>query len=159
MSSSQAVPYSVFLGFVHKNIPPVGFPLTQDHVTYAFWGLVALWTSTDFYGAELLVTILAMVYPAWMSYKAEKAGSYPKQWISYWIIFAAVFIFEFLEFIVFYIPIYKTIKMAFFLWCMYPCSKNGAEVVYDGALKPALAALDNWVNSIKTPIVEFPKDD
>jgi len=159
MSSSTVMPYSVFLGFVHRSIPPLGFPVTEIHVTGAFWGLVALWTATDFYGAELLVTVLAMVYPAWMSYKSEMSGNYSTQWIAYWIIFAFVFMFEFLQFITYYIPVYQTFKMAFFLWCMYPTESNGSVVVYNGVLKPALAALDGFVNSIKTPIVEFPKDD
>lgn len=159
MSSTTAVPYSVFLGFVHRNIPPLGFPVTITHVTGAFWGLVALWTATDFYGADLLVTVLAMVYPAWMSYKAEKSGVYPTQWIGYWIIFAFLYMFEFLQFVVSSIPIYQTFKMALLLWCMFPTENNGAVVVYNGMLKPALAALDDWVNSIKTPIVEFPKED
>ncbi|KAL5260421.1 hypothetical protein ACHWQZ_G010521 [Mnemiopsis leidyi] len=159
MSSPATVPYGVFLGFVTKNIPPLGFPVTVTHVTGAFWGLVALWTATDFYGADLLVTVLAMVYPAWMSYKAEKSGSYPTQWIAYWIIFAFLYMFEFLQFIVSSIPIYQTFKMALLLWCMFPTENNGAVVLYNGGMKPALAALDNWVNSIKAPVVEFPKDD
>ena len=159
MSSPATVPYGVFLGFVTKNIPPLGFPVTVTHVTGAFWGLVALWTATDFYGADLLVTVLAMVYPAWMSYKAEKSGSYPTQWIAYWIIFAFLYMFEFLQFIVSSIPIYQTFKMALLLWCMFPTENNGAVVLYNGAMKPTLAALDDWVNSIKSPVVEFPKDD
>jgi len=159
MSSSTSVPYSVFLGFVTRNIPPLGFPVTETHVTGAFWGLVALWTATDFYGADLLVTVLALIYPAWMSYKAEKCGAYPTQWIAYWIIFAFLYMFEFLQFIITSIPIYQTFKMALLLWCMFPSESNGAVVLYNGVLKPALAALDGWVNSIKAPIVEFPKDD
>lgn len=160
MSPTAVVPYSVFLSFVHRNIPPVGFPITINHVMGAFWGLVGIWTATDFYGAELLVTVLAMVYPAYMSHKADEAGKYPKQWIGYWIIFATVYMFEFLQFIVSYIPIYQTFKMMLFLWCMYPIENNGSVVIYNGALKPALAALDGWVSSIKVqPVVEFPKED
>lgn len=159
MSSSTAVPYSVFLGFVHKNIPPLGFPVTVTHVSGAFWGLVALWTATDFYGADLLVTVLAMIYPAWMSYKSEKSGEYPTQWIAYWIIFAVLYLFEFLSFLITSIPIYLTFKMALLLWCMFPSESNGAVVLYNGILKPALSALDGFVNSMKAPVVEFPKDD
>ena len=161
MSSTTAVPYSVFLSFVHRSIPPLGFPLSINHVMAAFWGLIALWTATDFYGAELLVTVLAMIYPAYMSYRADLQGKYPTQWMGYWIIFATVYMLEFLQFIVCYIPIYQTFKMMLFLWCMYPIESNGSVVLYNGALKPALAALDGWVESIKTPaqVVEFPKDD
>ena len=154
------MPYSLFLGFVHRNIPPLGFPVTEMHVTGAFWGLAALWTATDFYGTSLLVTVLSLVYPAWMSYRAELTGKYPVQWIAYWIIFAAVYMLEFLSFLVEYIPIYQTFKLAFFLWCMYPCANNGSVLVYNNALKPALAALDQWIGSMKKKqSVEFPKDD
>lgn len=160
--SSGAVndmPYSVFLRFVHANIPPLGFPVSQVHVLGAFWGLIALWTATDFYGAELLVTVLALVYPAWQSYRAEKTGGPTSQWIAYWIIFVSIYLFEFLQFIVYYIPLWQTFKLALFLWCMYPCPNNGAVLLYNSALKPGLAALDDWVQSIKKPVVEFPKED
>lgn len=159
-SSTTVMPYSVFMGFIHKSIPQdLGFPVTANHVTGAFWGLVALWTATEFYGADILVTTLAIIYPAYMSYKAEKKGTYPTQWIAYWIIFATVYMLEFLQLVVYYLPVYYTFKMALYLWCMYPAENNGAVLIYNGALKPALVALDNWVNSMKSPIVEFPKED
>lgn len=158
----SAMPYSVFLSFVHKNIPDVGVPINQMHVTGAFWGLIALWTATNFYCADLIVTVLALVYPAWMSYKAEKEGSYPSQWMAYWVIYAFVYMLEFLQFVVYYIPVFQTMKLVLFLWCMYPSKQNGAELLYGATLKPLLAALDNWVSSHKSspsPIVEFPKED
>ena len=46
-----------------------------------------------------------------MSYKAEEEKAFPKQWMSYWIIFALVYIIEFFAVLVYYIPIYQTFKV------------------------------------------------
>ena len=152
------MPYSIFLNFIHKSIPDVGVPISPTHVAGAFWGFIFSWTITEFYCADILVTTLAIIYPAWMSYKAESKKSFPTQWMSYWIIFAFIYLFEFFQFIVYYIPCFQTAKLLLFLWCMYPSTNNGAEVIYGNVLKPALAALDKWVSS-QLPTVEFPKDD
>lgn len=91
-------------------------------------------------GMKLIVDLLGFLYPAYMSFKSMD-GAAPDsrtQWLTYWVVFSFLSIFEHVfAFVVDIIPFYTLIKIAVVVWMWYP-STNGAQVVYDSVLRPFL---------------------
>ena len=51
-------------------------------------------------------------------------------WLTYWIVFGFLTAFDrLLEFVLFFVPYYYTLKLVFLIWLFYPRS-NGAYTIY-----------------------------
>jgi len=91
-----------------------------------FWG----------FGASLIVNLVGFAYPGIATMLAlespEKEDD--KKWLIYWIIFSALCLIEpFIDFVLYWVPFYYPIKLAFLLWLMLPQS-NGAKFLYTTAI-------------------------
>ena len=100
-------------------------------------------------GGKLIFNLVGFIYPAYMSFKSmdtASAGSEEvTQWLTYWVVFSFVNIFEtFLSFVVSIIPFYFWIKCGFIVWMWYPQTR-GAQTLYDQVIRPTLGPY------IKTP--------
>lgn len=140
--SPDKMPYGSLMVLLHKNIPYTGYPITVTHVSGIFWGTMGIWAAAGAFGASLIVNTLAVIFPALMSYRCEKEKTPPTQWLSYWIIYSSFFILEFSPGLSSSVPFYHLIKLVLLLWCMYPGAGNGAEVVYNIAIRPVFSVLD-----------------
>jgi len=141
------LPYSSFMRLIHKHLPYMGFPVQEIHITGAFWTLVGLWTALGLIGASFITDTLAIVFPAWMSYKCEKNKTAPTQWLAYWIIYSSFYVVECSQGVTAALPFYHSIKLAILLWCMFPGKGNGATVIYSFGIKPALQMLDGFMTA------------
>eukprot|EP00048_Salpingoeca_helianthica_P022402 m.18014 g.18014 ORF g.18014 m.18014 type:complete len:207 (+) comp7271_c0_seq1:25-645(+) len=84
--------------------------------------------------ASLLV---GAVYPVYRSLEAidQKNAQEQRRWLVYWII-ASVFLVTdfFYSFVSGVIPVYAQFKLFFLVWCVYPMTPSGPEVLYDKIL-------------------------
>jgi len=95
-----------------------------------------------------------------MSFKAVDSAdpSENTQWLTYWVVFAFVSIFENVAgILVDQIPFYFFLKLAFFIWCYHP-KFLGAGYIYTSVIRPSvmpyLSALSTHSNTQKTPALE-----
>lgn len=137
----KAIPYASVVNLIHKNLPNIGYPITFTHVAGLFWALVLGWTSMGVIGSSFVTDLLAVIYPAWQSYRCDRDKTSPSQWLAYWTIYALFFVVETGGIVADNLPFYYSIKLVILMWCMYPGAKNGAVVVYSG-LAPILAMLE-----------------
>jgi receptor expression-enhancing protein 5/6 len=83
-------------------------------------------------------TFVGTVYPSYQSFKAieTSAKDDDKKWLTYWVIFASLQNLEFFSgYIVFWIPFYQPLRLAFLIWCMLPIPSNGSKIIYDQVIK------------------------
>jgi receptor expression-enhancing protein 5/6 len=85
------------------------------------------------YMESFLTNIIGVVYPAFRSIRAIESQELDndKQWLSYWVIFATLALFDlFSGLILFLFPYYFFIKFLFIIWLALPNFK-GATIVYN----------------------------
>jgi len=79
-------------------------------------------------------------YPLYASFRSLRnpQPTDDQFWLTYWIVFAALSLFESLfDGAASWLPIYYIIKIVFLVWCFHPASK-GAFVLYQRLLGPLL---------------------
>eukprot|EP01134_Creolimax_fragrantissima_P000133 CFRG0133T1 len=111
--------------------------VSAAHVVLA-GSVVAFLLSWCIFGAHFVTTAVAVAYPSYASVMAiESHGSGDEsQWLTYWVIFGFLSLAEFLsDIIVYYVPFYYYMKLAFTIWLFLPSTK-GATVVYTTLIKP-----------------------
>jgi receptor expression-enhancing protein 5/6 len=94
---------------------------------------------SDLFG-RLICDLLGIIYPGYLSFKAieSKTPDDDKQWLTYWVIFAAQKLLETItDIFLFWIPMYYPIKLIFLIWLAYPDTK-GATKIYDSIVRPLL---------------------
>merc|ERR1719399_2321604 len=92
------------------------------------------------FGAGVLATLVGFCYPAFSSFKALEDGAADRQkfWLTYWVVYSTFVVTEgFIEPILYFVPLYYPIKLAFLVWLFYPQTR-GAETIYNGLLKEAI---------------------
>ncbi|CAE7938369.1 REEP5 [Symbiodinium sp. KB8] len=93
------------------------------------------------FGANFLVNIIGLGFPAYQSFKALETKEDHQddiQWLTYWVVFSSFTVLEtFVEYIVYFIPFYFALKLAFIVWLMLP-GHNNAESLYKNIIRPLL---------------------
>ncbi|KAJ1944770.1 ER membrane protein DP1/Yop1 [Linderina pennispora] len=113
-------------------------------------------------GAPLLVNLFGFGFAAYQSMNAiESPGKEDDaQWLTYWVIFGFFNVVEyFTGFILYWIPFFYILKLAFLGWLMLP-NTRGAEKLYHGSLKPFIQAKLNKVAAASpAPAAANPKQE
>lgn len=70
------------------------------------------------------------------------------QWLVYWIVYGVFgFLETFIDLILYWIPFFYAIKIAFLVWCMHPTTK-GATVLYTSFIRSAFLAHEEKIDSL-----------
>lgn len=99
--------------------------------------------------SSLLVNIVGILYPAYVSFKAieSKETDDDKQWLTYWVIFAGYsFLDHFIDILFFWFPFYHTIKLIVLVWLFWP-NTLGAIWVYQHIAGPFLKKHEKLIDS------------
>ncbi|KAJ9120605.1 hypothetical protein QFC22_002534 [Naganishia vaughanmartiniae] len=84
--------------------------------------------------AQPITNLVGWALPTYLSCRALESPSQgdDKQWLTYWIIFGLLNLVESaaLRVVLYYIPQYFTIKLAFLIWLLYPGANNAQKVYY-----------------------------
>jgi receptor expression-enhancing protein 5/6 len=109
---------------------------------YVVLGLGALYFFLVFFNvaAEFLVNTIGFVIPAYYSLHALfTAGTADDtQWLTYWVVYAFLTVFESGISAVYWFPFYYTFKFILVLWMALP-QTNGAQIVFRSLLEPVFA--------------------
>ncbi|KAI8878472.1 hypothetical protein K501DRAFT_228355 [Backusella circina FSU 941] len=109
---------------------------------------------------QLLTNSISWVYPAYASFKAIESSNKQDdtQWLTYWTVVGFVQMLEyFSDILLYWFPFYYLFKTLFVLWLALP-QFNGAEILYNRALRPYLLQaqgdIDKKTGEIKKKVGE-----
>jgi len=106
---------------------------------YVFLGLVGLYFFLVFFniGGEFLVNFAGFIIPGYYSLEALFSTSKvdDTQWLTYWVVYAFLNVFESLINAVYWFPFYYIFKFVLILWMALPVT-NGAQIVFRSFLQP-----------------------
>lgn len=109
---------------------------------YAFLGLIATYFAFIFFnlGGQLLTNIAGFVIPGYYSLDAlfSVGKSDDTQWLTYWVVFSFLTVFESAVSAVYWFPFYYTFKFIFVLWLALPAT-GGAQLVFRSFIQPVFA--------------------
>merc|ERR1712093_66446 len=109
---------------------------------YAFLGLVGLYFFLVFFniGGEFLVNFAGFIIPGYYSldalFSANKVDD--TQWLTYWVVYAFLTVFESLINAVYWFPFYYVFKFILILWMALPVT-NGAQIVFRSFIQPVFS--------------------
>jgi receptor expression-enhancing protein 5/6 len=120
-----------------------GFPLV-----YIVGGLLMLMLSIIymFSGLRVLLGLVGVIYPGYMSLKAIKNDNKLDNmlWLSYWIWYGLFTLIESItDILLFWIPMYQFMKMAFYVYLYAPNTK-GALFLYRKVLQPLVIRFQQY---------------
>ncbi|KAJ4991686.1 membrane biogenesis protein yop1 [Stagonosporopsis vannaccii] len=109
---------------------------------YAVLGLAGLYFFLIFFNiaGEFLVNIAGFVIPAYYSLNALFTASKvdDTQWLTYWVVFAFLTVFESAVSAVYWFPFYYTFKFVLILWMALP-QTSGAQIIFRSFLQPVFS--------------------
>ncbi|KAJ9612420.1 ER membrane protein DP1/Yop1 [Cladophialophora chaetospira] len=109
---------------------------------YVFLGLVGLYFFFVFFniGGEFLVNFAGFIVPGYYSLEALFSSSKvdDTQWLTYWVVYAFLTVFESIINAVYWFPFYYVFKFILILWMALPVT-NGAQIVFRSLLHPIFA--------------------
>jgi len=109
---------------------------------YVVLGLGALYFFLIFFniGANFLVNTVGFAIPAYYSLSAlfTTGSADDTQWLTYWVVYAFLNVFESAVNAVYWFPFYFTFKFVLVLWMALP-QTNGAQIVFRSVLQPVFA--------------------
>merc|ERR1711964_250415 len=109
---------------------------------YAFLGLIATYFFFIFFniGGQLLTNVAGFIIPGYYSLEAlfSVGKADDTQWLTYWVVFAFLTVFESLVSAVYWFPFYYTFKFIFVLWLALPVT-SGAQIVFRPFIQPVFA--------------------
>merc|ERR1719247_3877331 len=107
------------------------------------------------FGAGLLCNFVGFVYPAYASFKSLEANDVNEDrlWLTYWVVYSCFCLIEgFLEYVLFWVPFYYPIKLAFLFFLFLPQTK-GAMKLYEQFLRPALKPYVTMIDGAATDAI------
>jgi len=107
------------------------------------------------FGAGPLCNFVGFMYPAFASFKALEANNHAddRHWLTYWVVYSCFSLVEgFLEYILFWVPFYYPIKLAFLFYLFLPQTK-GAMQLYDKFLQPALKPYVSLIDEAASEVI------
>lgn len=130
------------------------------HMGLAVMTIVLIFAVIGF-GGKWLAFLIGFLYPAYMSFKAietENETDDDKQWLTYWVVFSFMHVFDSLiNFVLSIIPLYNVLKIAFNVWLWHPKTR-GALVIYNNVIKNFLkkyeGVIDDQLEGIKKKVDE-----
>jgi receptor expression-enhancing protein 5/6 len=102
------------------------------------------------FGASLIVSVVGILYPAYMSFKAIESAEEDddKMWLTYWVIFAVYnFADRFVDYLFFWVPFWFVIKLVVLVWMFFPQTK-GAIKIYHLIARPIFKAYEARIDQI-----------
>ncbi|KAI9853545.1 MAG: ER membrane protein DP1/Yop1 [Vezdaea acicularis] len=109
---------------------------------YAFLGLLGIYFFLIFFniGGQLLVNIAGFLLPTYYSMSALFSVSKvdDTQWLTYWVVYAFLTVFESAVNAVKWFPFYYTFKFVLVLWLSLP-QTAGAQIVFRSFLQPVFS--------------------
>jgi len=109
---------------------------------YAVLGFGALYFFLIFFniGGEFLVNTAGFAIPGYYSLDAlfSRSSVDDTQWLTYWVVYAFLNVFESAVNAVYWFPFYYTFKFVLILWMSLPQTK-GAQVVFRSFLQPVFS--------------------
>ncbi|KAI9785004.1 MAG: ER membrane protein DP1/Yop1 [Geoglossum umbratile] len=109
---------------------------------YAFLGLAGVYFFLIFFNiaGQFLVNTAGFILPAYYSlgalFSAGKADD--TQWLTYWVVYAFLTVFESAISAVYWFPFYYTFKFVLVMWLALP-QTNGAHIVFRSLIQPVFA--------------------
>jgi len=101
------------------------------------------------FGAGLICHLVGFAYPLYASLRSiETEGSREDtQWLTYWVVYGLFGLLEeFIDLLLFWIPFYYPLKLAFLLWCMLPQFK-GASFLYEHIIKDSFKKQEDYIDA------------
>ncbi|KAF2262077.1 hypothetical protein CC78DRAFT_499078 [Lojkania enalia] len=109
---------------------------------YAVLGLAALYFFLIFFNiaGEFLVNIAGFILPGYYSLAALFSASKidDTQWLTYWVVYAFLTVFESAVNAVYWFPFYYTFKFILVLWMALP-QTSGAQIIFRSFLQPVFS--------------------
>ncbi|KAF2750443.1 hypothetical protein M011DRAFT_397080 [Sporormia fimetaria CBS 119925] len=109
---------------------------------YAILGLAALYFFLIFFNiaGEFLVNIAGFIIPGYYSMAALFSSSKvdDTQWLTYWVVYAFLTVFESAVSAVYWFPFYYTFKFVLVLWMALP-QTSGAQIIFRSFLQPVFS--------------------
>jgi len=109
---------------------------------YAFLGLGLFYFFFIFFniGGQFLTNIAGFVIPGYYSLEAlfSIGKSDDTQWLTYWVVFAFLTVFESAVNAVYWFPFYYTFKFLLVLWLALPIT-SGAQIVFRSFIQPVFS--------------------
>ncbi|KAJ9502142.1 ER membrane protein DP1/Yop1 [Exophiala xenobiotica] len=109
---------------------------------YVFLGLVGLYFFLVFFniGGEFLVNFAGFIVPGYYSLDALFSASKvdDTQWLTYWVVYAFLTVFESLINAVYWFPFYYVFKFILILWMALPVT-SGAQIVFRSFIQPVFS--------------------
>jgi len=109
---------------------------------YAFLGLIAIYVFFIFfnYGGQFLTNVAGFVIPGYYSMEAlfSVSKTDDTRWLTYWVVFAFLAVFESAVNAVYWFPFYYTFKFVLVLWLALPMT-GGAQIVFHSFMQPVFS--------------------
>ncbi|KAF2272771.1 uncharacterized protein EI97DRAFT_436700 [Westerdykella ornata] len=109
---------------------------------YLILGLAGLYFFLIFFNiaGDFLVNIAAFVLPGYYSLDALFTSSHADdtQWLTYWVVFAFLTVFESAVNAVYWFPFYYTFKFVLVLWMSLP-QTSGAQIIFRSFIQPVFS--------------------
>ncbi|MDI1491706.1 MAG: ER membrane protein DP1/Yop1 [Ramalina farinacea] len=106
---------------------------------YAFLGLAGVYFFLVFFNiaGEFLVNFAGFLIPGYYSMDAlfSSSKSDDTQWLTYWVVYAFLTVFESAVKAVYWFPFYYTFKFVLVLWMALP-QTGGAQIVFRSLIQP-----------------------
>jgi len=134
---------------VQNSLPKVGDKKIKKLYIAATIALVAILIILFGFGAALLCNFVAVVYPAYASFKSleNQDKDEHREWLTYWVVYSCFSLTEgFMEYVLFWVPFYYPIKLAFLFYLFLPQTK-GAMMIYESFLSKALRPYVSMIDS------------
>jgi len=109
---------------------------------YAFLGLIATYFFLIFFniGGQFLTNVAGFAIPGYYSLEAlfSVGKSDDTQWLTYWVVYAFLTVFESAVSAVYWFPFYYTFKFILVLWLALPVT-SGAQIVFRSFISPVFS--------------------